>query len=88
MPLIYTIFVSKNEDMLKILSIIVIIFFIIPFLLRGVLRFLFGNRPQPNNSSQQRRNNSSSSRTQQPPPKKKVINKDEGEYIDYEEIKE
>ena len=49
------------------------------------MRFLFGNRPQPNNSSQQKR--SSSSRTQQPPAKKKVIDKDEGEYIDYEEIK-
>jgi hypothetical protein len=71
--------------MLKILSILFVIVFIIPFLLRGVMRFLFGSRPQPNKSSQQKRN--TSSRTQQPPPKKKVINKDEGEYIDYEEVK-
>ena len=73
--------------MLKILSILFIIVFIIPFLLRGVMRFLFGSRPQPNKSSQQKRNTSSSN-TQQSPQKKKVIEKDEGEYIDYEEIKE
>ena len=73
--------------MLRILSIIFIVVVIIPFLLRGLLRFIFGNRPQPNNSSQQKRNNSSS-RTQKPSQKKKVITKDEGEYIDYEEIKE
>ena len=74
--------------MLKFLSILFVIFFIIPFFLRSILRFLFGNRPQPNKSSQQKRNTSSSSRTQQPPQKKKVIDKNEGEYIDYEEIKE
>ena len=72
--------------MTKILAIIFIVIFVIPLLLRSVLRFLFGSRPQPNNSSQQRKN--TSSRTQQPPQKKKVIPKDEGEYIDYEEIKE
>ena len=74
--------------MLKFLSIIVIIVFIIPFLLRGILRFLFGGRPQPNNSSQQKRNTSSSSNTKKYPQKKKFIPEDEGEYIDYEEIKE
>ena len=74
--------------MLKILSILFIIVFIIPFLLRGVMRFLFGSRTQPNKSSQQKRNTSSSSKTQQPSQKKKVIPKDEGEYIDYEEVKE
>ena len=74
--------------MLKFLSILVVILFIIPFLLRSIVRFLFGNRPQPNKSSQQRRNASSSSNTQQSSSeKKKVIPKDEGEYIDYEEIK-
>ena len=74
--------------MLKFLSILFIIIFIIPFLLRKVLSFLFGNRPQPNNSSQQKRNTSSRTQTQQPSQKKKVISKDEGEYIDYEEVKE
>ena len=72
--------------MLKILAVLFIVVFIIPFLLRGVLSFIFGNRPQPKNSSQQRKN--SSSRTQQTSQKKKIINKDEGEYIDYEEIKD
>ena len=74
--------------MLKFLSILFIIIFIIPFLLRKVLSFLFGNRPQSNNSSQQNRNTSSRTQTQQPSQKKKVISKDEGEYIDYEEVKE
>ena len=73
--------------MLKILSIIFVVVFIIPFLLRGAMRFLFGI-PQPNKSSKQKRNTSSSSNTQQSPKKKKVIDKDEGEYIDYEEVKE
>ena len=76
----------KCTVMLKFLSIIFIILFIIPFILRGLLRFIFGSRPQQNNSSQQKR--SSSTHTQQQPQKKKVIDKDEGEYIDYEEIKE
>jgi hypothetical protein len=70
----------------KFIAIFIIIFFIIPFLLRAVLRFLFGNRPQQNKSSQQKRN--TSSQTNKPPQKTKVISKDEGEYIDYEEIKD
>ncbi len=75
--------------MLKILSIFFFIIFVIPFLLRIALRLLFGSPSQQSQTWEQKRTTSSSSKTtQQPSQKKKVISKDEGEYIDYEEIKE
>jgi len=79
----------KQIDMfLKFLSIFLIIIFIIPYLLRSVLRFLFGSgNPQQNRPSQSNGTNASS-RTQKPPSKKKVISKSEGEYVDYEVVKD
>ncbi|MDR1523954.1 MAG: DUF4834 family protein [Tannerella sp.] len=80
--------------MAKFLSILFIIIFVIPFLLRSVLRFLFGNPSrqrgpsQYNRSSQQKGNASPSSHTKQSSSKKKVISKNEGEYVDYVEIKD
>jgi hypothetical protein len=77
--------------MTKVLSILVIIVFVIPFLMRAIFRFMFGNPsqqkrpPQQNRSSQHGRN---ASRTQQSSSKKKVISENEGEYVDYEEIRE
>ena len=68
--------------MLKFLSFLFIIIFIIPYLIRALLRFLFGSNAQRNQSAQSGRN--ASSRTQKPPKKKKVISKNEGEYVDYE----
>ena len=68
--------------MLKILSFFFIVLFVIPYLLRALLRFLFGSNAQRNQPSQPNRN--ASSRTQKPPQKKKVISKNEGEYVDYE----
>ena len=72
--------------MLKILSGLFVIFFIIPYFLRSILRMIFGVKAQQNRSSQSGKNNSS--RTQKPPKKSKVIPKNEGEYVDYEVIKD
>lgn len=70
----------------RILSILFIFIFVVPFLLRLVLRFLFGS-PEPTNHSSQQRKKVSSSRARSAE-KRKVISEDEGEYIDYEEIKD
>ena len=71
--------------MFKILSGLFVIFFIIPYLLRSILRLIFGGKTQQNRSSQPNRN---ASNMQRPPKKEKVISKNEGEYIDYEVIKD
>jgi hypothetical protein len=63
-----------------------VVFFIIPFLLRGILRFLFGSNPSSSRTSQTNKN--TSSQTQKNPKKKKVISKNEGEYVDYEVVKD
>ena len=68
--------------MFKFLSFLFIVIFVIPYLLRALLRFFFGSNAQRNRSAQPNRN--TSSRTQKPPQKKKVISKNEGEYVDYE----
>ena len=68
--------------MLKFLSLLFVIIFVIPYLWRALMRFLFGDNAQRNRSTQPNRN--ASSRTQKPPQKKKVISKNEGEYVDYE----
>ena len=70
--------------MTKFLAGLFVIFFIIPYLLRSILRFIFGGKPQKNRTSQQNRN--TSSHTQKSPNKKKVISKNEGEYVDYEVV--
>jgi len=73
--------------MWKFLSLLLVVVFVIPYILRSVLRYLFGDNQQQNRSSQSKRSNTSS-RTQKPPPKKKVISKNEGEYVDYEVVKD
>ena len=72
--------------MLRFLAALFTIFFIIPYLLRSILKFFFGEKTQQNRSSQSSKNDSS--RTQKPPKKNKVISKNEGEYVDYEVIKD
>ena len=72
---------------MKFLSILFLIIFVIPFLLRTVLKFLFGNSTQQSRSSNQNKNNTSS-RTQKSSSKKKVFSKNDGEYVDYEVIKD
>jgi hypothetical protein len=78
--------------MTKILLFLLFIFFVIPFLLRSIVRFLFGSQTQSqqkNFSGQKGSNNrASSANTQQTQKKKKVISQDEGEYVDFVEIKE
>jgi hypothetical protein len=61
-------------------------------IIRAVRNALFGPPPNARNAKQQQRKSSgkNTSRTQAqsaPPPRKKIFAKDEGEYIDYEEVK-
>jgi hypothetical protein len=54
----------------------------------SVFRFLFGGRPASKRTQQSQnrsKQNQSSSKSKQ---KKKIINSDEGEYVDFEEIKD
>jgi hypothetical protein len=63
--------------------------FVVPYAIRQILRFLFGNAPsQAGASKQQGRQHSSSSDFRAQAKNKKVIPKDEGEYVDYVEIKD
>jgi hypothetical protein len=75
--------------MLKFLSILFIVIFVVPFLLRAIVSYLFGHSSQQNRPRQNRTDNTSStSRAKKSPPKKKVISENEGEYVDYVEIKD
>jgi len=73
--------------MFKFLSILFVVFFVIPLIIRTVLKFIFGSNSHQSHSSQQNKNNTSS-RTQKPNSKKKVFTKGDGEYVDYEVIKD
>jgi len=73
--------------MWRFISLLLVVFFVIPYIVRSVLRYLFGDNQQQNRSSKSKKSNTSS-RTQKPPPKKKVISKNEGEYVDYEVVKD
>ena len=69
--------------MFRILLAIVIIYFFIRFLFgSSVFRFLFGGKPASNQNQTQNQSSSKPKKT------KKIISHDEGEYIDFEEIKD
>jgi hypothetical protein len=56
-----------------------------------IIRFLLGGIPNQNASSRQNKNTSPSFNAQKNPKmkeKKKIFGKDEGEYVDYVEIKD
>jgi len=57
--------------------------------LRSFRDFFFGNPRRKQQSATQNRqnNNTRTSGNRQSPPKKKIIATDEGEYVDYEEVK-
>ena len=56
--------------------------------LRMILKAFFGTRPNPKNvSSNKQRAKQTSSQTKNPP-SKKIITREEGEYVDFEEIKD
>ena len=75
--------------MWKFITILLVVFFVVPYLLRSFVRYLFGETPQPNKTSQQRsKSSASSSSNKQSSTKKKFFSKNEGEYIDYEEVKD
>ena len=69
----------------RIFLAIVAIYFFLRFLFgASIFRFLFGGKPT-SNQNQQKTQNQSSSKFKQT---KKIISRDEGEYVDFEEIKE
>lgn len=71
-----------------ILLIILFLFLMGAFFGFSVFRFLFGGRPAPGQNRQsqnQSKKNQSSSKSKQT---KKIISHDEGEYVDFEEIKD
>lgn len=71
-----------------ILIIILILFLMGTFFGFSVFRFLLGGRPTPKQKQQsqnQSKQNQSSSKAKQT---KKIISRDEGEYVDFEEIKD
>ncbi|MDR2622342.1 MAG: DUF4834 family protein [Dysgonamonadaceae bacterium] len=71
-----------------ILLIILFLFLMGTFFGFSIFRFLFGGRPaskQTQQSQNKSKQNQSSSKSKQ---KKKIISHDEGEYVDFEEIKE
>ena len=49
---------------------------------------LFGIEPAPRNTSSNQQKTKQTRRQSNPPPSKKIISRDEGEYVDFEEIKD
>ncbi len=87
--------------MLKFLFVLLLFFLILLSLLgfsvfRMIKNILFGKESSNTSKGRQRRRTTSSSRQQtnssrtyqDTTPRKKIIGEDEGEYVDYEEIKE
>ena len=72
-------------NVFKFLLVIFLIFLLIRWMFKGFVRSIF-EQAQADNQRQSKR---SSSSRQQPTPNqsKKVISSDEGEYVDYEEVK-
>jgi hypothetical protein len=71
-----------------ILLIILFLFLLGTFFGFSIFRFLFGGRPVSKQSRQTQtrpKQNQSSSKSKQT---KKIISRDEGEYVDFEEIKD
>jgi hypothetical protein len=75
---------GKLIGFLLFFGLIIYIFLLGMRTLRMFLGSIFGTPPtQPRNTSNQQKN-----RQPTPPPTKKIITRDEGEYVDFEEIKE
>ena len=75
----------KFITMFKILGFIILFILLIgTFFGYSVFRFLFGGRPAPKQNQQKRQNQPSS----KPKQSKKIFSRDEGEYVDFEEIKD
>jgi len=72
---------------MKFLISIFLIFFVIPYLVRAVLKFFFGTSSSAQSGSG-RQQSKSNAYTQPKADKKKVFTKEEGEYVDYVEVKD
>ncbi|MCL1937551.1 MAG: DUF4834 family protein [Candidatus Azobacteroides sp.] len=81
--------------MIKILFTIFLVFILLVFLfgfsvLRALFGGLFGTKPQSNRPKAEQQKAEAKTRTQQTSPfiQKKIIDPNEGEYVEYEEIKD
>jgi len=80
--------------MFKFLILVICLFFLFGFLfgfsvLRLLFKSIFGIQSAPQKpSSNQQKTKQSSRQTKTPPSAKKIITRDEGEYVDFEEIKD
>ena len=80
--------------MFRFLFILLGLFFLFGFLfgfsvLRMFFRAIFGVQSEPRkSSSNQQKAKQAPKKSSTPSPTKKIISRDEGEYIDYEEIKD
>ena len=79
--------------MFKFLLFIIIFIFAFGFLFgfsftRVVGRFLFGAPPNTRNTTSNQQKAKQTKKQSNPAPPKKIITRDEGEYVDFEEIKD
>ncbi len=72
----------------KFLSIVLLIIFVFPFLFRLLMRFFLGKNISNQNNASRQRGGNTSTHTKQTPQKKKVFPENEGEYVEYEEVKD
>ena len=56
--------------------------------IRMFLSSLFGIEPAPRNTSSTQQKKKQTTKQSNPAPPKKIITRDEGEYVDFEEIKD
>jgi len=79
---------------MKIIAILIIIFFLyyvfkLGFsVIRMFLSALFGIETVPRNTSSTQQKKKQTTKQSTPAPPKKIITRDEGEYVDFEEIKD
>jgi len=52
------------------------------------LRLIFGTKPKPRHTTSSQQKSKQSSKQTNSPPAKKIITREEGEYVDFEEIKD
>jgi len=55
---------------------------------RGIFRFIFGTGNQPQAKSSSRQNTKQTNKQQKTPSDTKIFKQEEGEYVDFEEIKD
>jgi len=79
--------------MFKILFFFILLIFAFGFLFgfsftRAISRFLFGAPPNTRNTTSNQQKKKQTAKQSNPATPKKIITRDEGEYVDFEEIKD